>query len=273
MWKAAGTVLILSGALTACGAADWSALREAGGLYTTYLRVLSRARAGEAESQNLAGFMLFFGEGVPRDRAEAHRWFHAAADQGSARAQRNLAIMHYLGAGVPRDLTEAERYFSLAREAPPGPDGRALPFMDHPSIGEAVEQAGGRMKHEKRPGEIVYVTFCAGCHGLNGIAAYIHSPSFAIGDRLDRSDAALLRSVMQGIGEMPGWGNKLPARDLDDVVRFVRAFPEQYELGVLQELRPPPPFYFLFGPMRRDPSAYQTQDEDDIERALRRQRR
>ena len=235
----------------------------------TAAKFLARARAGHAASQNLVGFMLFFGEAAPKNRAEAHRWFHAAAEQGNVQAQRNLAVMHYLGAGVPRDLEEAERYFRLALEnAHAGPR-----FRVYESIGELVERGGAVVKSEQRPGEAGYVKFCAGCHGLNGIAAYVHSPSFAIGERLEQSEATLLRSIAHGRGEMPGWGNKLPAQDLIEILRFVRSFPAIYEFGILQELRRPPDLYFLFGPMRQNPSAYQPVDEDDVERTIRRKRR
>jgi len=238
----------------------------------TYAKFLARARAGDAESRNLLGFMLFFGEGIPGNRAGAHSWFHAAADQGNLRAQRNLAVMHYLGAGVPRDLAEAERYFRLARENVAASADAGSPFQVYGSIGEVVERVGARAQTEQRPGEALYVTYCAGCHGLNGVAAYVGSPSFAMGERLERGDAALLRSILNGIGDMPEWGSKLPRGELVDVLRFVRSFPSQHELGILQELRKAPGMYFLFGPMRQNPAAYRPGDEDDVEAAIKRRR-
>jgi mono/diheme cytochrome c family protein len=240
---------------------------------TTYGRALARARAGDSEQQNLLGVMLFFGEGVPRNLAEAHRWFHAAADRGHARAQANLAVMHHLGAGVPRDPDEAERYFQLARTGATEAWGTAGPFASHRTIAEAVDAARRPTGRAELPGEGLYMTFCAGCHGLNGIAAYVSAPSFAVGERLDKSDAQLLRSLRHGHGEMPGWDNKLPPRTLTDVLAFVRSLPMQYDLGILQSPRSAPRVYFLFGPMKANPSAYQGFDEDDVERLLRTRRR
>lgn len=78
--------------------------------------------------------------------------------------------------------------------------------------------------------------------------------------------------ITHGQGEMPEWGNKLPRGELVDVLRFVRSFPSQHELGILQELRRAPGLYFLFGPMRQNPAAYQPGDEDDVERAIKRRR-
>lgn len=240
---------------------------------TTYGRVVARARAGDTEQQNLLGVMLFFGDGVPRNLVEAHRWFHAAADRGNARAQANLAVMHHLGAGVPRDADEAERYFQLAQAAPREGGGTAGPLAGHRSIDEAVAAARMRTGAAALPGERLYTTFCAGCHGLNGIAAYASAPSFAVGERLDKSDAQLLPRLRHGHGEMPGWDNKLPPRALTEVLVFVRSLPTQYDLGILQSLRPAPRVYFLFGPMRTNPSAYQGFDEDDVERLIRTRRR
>lgn len=235
---------------------------------TTYEKFRARAQAGDAESQNLIGVMLFFGEGVPRNRFIAHWWFHEAADQGNARAQRNLAIMHSLGAGVPRDDIEAERYFRLAAEHEAGTAGRRRTVRPYASIADLVEHAA-RTARDRRPGESTYAAFCAGCHGLNGISAYVGSPSFAIGERMDKSDAVLLQSLMKGIGDMPGWGDKLPRKDLVDILRFVRSFGPQYDTGILQVLRAAPELYFLFGPMKSNDMAYRHREDDEMERALR----
>lgn len=104
---------------------------------------------------------------------------------------------------------------------------------------------------------------------MNGISAYVGSPSFAIGERMDKSDAVLLRSLMKGIGDMPGWEDKLPRKDLVDILRFVRSFEPQYDTGMIQVLRAAPELYFLFGPMRSNNSAYRKPEDDEMERALR----
>ncbi len=232
-------------------------------LDTTFGKFLVRAEAGDAESQNVVGFMLFFGEGVPRNRLDAHRWFHRAATQGSVRAERNLAVMQDLGAGGPPDDAEAARHFRLAGS----PDG--APRHGHLALAETVREAA-TASQSARPGEPIYVMFCAGCHGFNGIAEYEHSPSFALGERLDKSDAELLRSIERGIGEMPRWGDKLPRDDLAAVVTFLRTLRHGYEVGIAQALRTRPRLYFRFGAMRErvDLRVWQ-QDEDDFEEALR----
>ena len=55
-------------------------------------------------------------QGVPKDDAEAVRWFRLAAEQGTARAQFNLGVMYDNGEGVPEDDAEAVRWYRLAAE-------------------------------------------------------------------------------------------------------------------------------------------------------------
>ena len=56
------------------------------------------------------------GEGVPKDDAEAVRWYRLAAAQGYALAQLNLGLMYANGEGVPEDDAEAVRWYRLAAE-------------------------------------------------------------------------------------------------------------------------------------------------------------
>jgi S1-C subfamily serine protease len=68
------------------------------------------------------------GLAVPKDAAEASRWYREAirgyrraADQGDADAQVNLAWVYYFGEGVPKDVAEAARWFRKAAD-----QGRAV---------------------------------------------------------------------------------------------------------------------------------------------------
>ena len=67
-----------------------------------------------------------FGRGVPKDYAEAVRWYHLAADQGAANAQGNLGIMYALGWGVPQDDDEAHMWPNLAAAQSSGADRERL---------------------------------------------------------------------------------------------------------------------------------------------------
>lgn len=209
----------------ACGVprGDWGDAGN-GAPETTYRKFLARAEAGDAESQNVVGFMLFHGEGVRMDRTRAQTWFRRAVAQGNPRAHGNLAIMYSLGtpgSGVAPDQRPS-------REPPQG----------------------------SLPGQSLYEKFCAGCHGFNGIAHYVHSPSFALGETLEKGDAELMHSVLHGKGEMPNWDDKFSHGELLDVLHFVRRLQARYDRGIGQALSGAPPVYYLFGPMRSDQPAY-----------------
>jgi len=191
---------------------------------TTFGKYLARAGAGDAESQNVVGFMLFHGEGVRMDRTRAKEWFQRAATQGNPRAQRNMAMLSADG------VIES------------GPASHQM----HPAA----------QRPDRPPGQATYARFCGGCHGFNGFAAYVHAPSFALGEALEKSDAQLTTSLMRGSGEMPNWDNKLSPADLRDVLGFVRTLQARYELGVGQTLSGSPPIFYLFGPADPEHSAY-----------------
>lgn len=72
------------------------------------------AEMGHARAQCSYGKCLYTGSGVPKDAAEAFRWFKLAADADLNIAQYNLGIMYLKGVYVPKDLTEAKKYFQLA---------------------------------------------------------------------------------------------------------------------------------------------------------------
>ena len=56
------------------------------------------------------------GLGVPRDYAEALKWFRRAADQGNARAQFNIGTIYFYGQGVPQAHADAVKWFRLAAD-------------------------------------------------------------------------------------------------------------------------------------------------------------
>jgi len=47
---------------------------------------------------------------------------------------------------------------------------------------------------ENTEGADVFLTFCAGCHGVDGFAAYPAAPSFSMGDRLHKTMAPCCRA-------------------------------------------------------------------------------
>ncbi len=81
------------------------------------------ADSGHAGAQNNLGLMYAAGQGVARDDATAVAWWRKAAQQGYANAQRNLAVMYANGWGTPTDHVQAHLWFDLAAmKYPPGED-------------------------------------------------------------------------------------------------------------------------------------------------------
>ncbi len=82
---------------------------------------LRMALQGDAEAQDSVGMMYEMGAGIPRNHAEATKWYRKAAEQGNAEAQNHLGwmyeelgILYDVGAGVPRNHAEANKWFAEA---------------------------------------------------------------------------------------------------------------------------------------------------------------
>jgi len=51
---------------------------------------------------------------VPKDSAEAVKWYRKAAEHGSAVAQSNLGLMYANGIGVIKNPAQAHAWFNVA---------------------------------------------------------------------------------------------------------------------------------------------------------------
>ena len=70
------------------------------------------AENGDSVAQYSLGKLLENGGvGVPRDLAEAAKWYQRSANQGIAAAQNNLGLMYAQGRGVPQDVVRAVKYW------------------------------------------------------------------------------------------------------------------------------------------------------------------
>ena len=74
------------------------------------------AEQGNARAQHNLGGMYFNGRGVPQDHAEAVKWRRRAAEQGFAEAQMGLGAMYNLGRGVPQDYAEGVKWSRRAAD-------------------------------------------------------------------------------------------------------------------------------------------------------------
>jgi len=191
---------------------------------TTYERLLPIAQAGDPDVQNLLGFMYFYSEGVDLDYNQAHDWFHLAAEQGNLLAQRNLGLLH--SKSQPRipdtffDPVEANFWFSLYAAGTPG--ASRLASVSYESFLEPVSEGKNKPLAKRESGKEVYVTFCAGCHGFEGNAAFPHAPSILLGEGLQQADSVLSTSILDGKNNMPGWRDTLSAEQVREVLLYIR---------------------------------------------------
>ena len=95
---------------------DGVAAYERGDYTTAFREFKTLAEQGNAKAQLALGLMYELGRGVPRDDAEAVKWYRKAAEQGYARAQNNLGLMYGEGQGVPQDYAEAVKWYRKAAE-------------------------------------------------------------------------------------------------------------------------------------------------------------
>ena len=72
------------------------------------------AERGDARAQFNVGVILFNGQGVSHNPAEAVEWYRAAADQGYGPAQANLSCMYETGQGLLQNYIEAYKWSTLA---------------------------------------------------------------------------------------------------------------------------------------------------------------
>ncbi len=72
------------------------------------------AEAGYVEAQTNLALIYREGQGVPRDNAEAFKWYLRAANQGTADAQLAAGLMYTEDIGVPKDNVQAYKWLALS---------------------------------------------------------------------------------------------------------------------------------------------------------------
>jgi len=110
------------------------------------------------------------------------------------------------------------------------------------------KQTDNEITKELSLGAKTYAKFCAGCHGFSGVAYYVNSPSFALGQRMHKSNTALLKSINFGINLMPGWRDKLSHQEILALVEFIRTLATEFNVGIERELNKPVSQYYIFTP-------------------------
>jgi hypothetical protein len=95
----------------------------------------AKAEGGDAKAQAVLGWKYANGYGVPKDNAEAVKWYRKAADQRNAMAQRHLGWMYANGYGVAKDPTEAVKWYRKAAEQGEAPAQYNLGLMYAEGVG------------------------------------------------------------------------------------------------------------------------------------------
>lgn len=83
---------------------------------TVARRTRKAAERGDPDAQFNLGVLYDNGRFVPRDYAEAVKWYRKASDKGVVAAQFNLALMYREGHGVDRNDSEAVKWYRKAAE-------------------------------------------------------------------------------------------------------------------------------------------------------------
>jgi cytochrome c5 len=71
-------------------------------------------------------------------------------------------------------------------------------------------------------GQILFEDYCAACHGDDGAALLPGTPSFARGERLEKSDEELLKSIAKGLKVMPPWEGILTDEEMEECLEHAR---------------------------------------------------
>ena len=112
-------------------------------------------------------------------------------------------------------------------------------------------------------GSEVFLKYCAGCHGPDGFAAYEPAPSFSMGERLHKSDQALLYSVLDGRHAMPYWEHKLSNDMVLAAIAFLRVMAQRYQSGLPPRQEPLPDTRYQFKPVGEDDDYWQNREQPE----------
>jgi len=71
-------------------------------------------------------------------------------------------------------------------------------------------------------GQDLYESNCAACHGDDGTALLPGTPHFSRGERLEKTDAELMVSIVAGLKIMPPWAGIMSEKELEDCLAYLR---------------------------------------------------
>jgi len=73
-------------------------------------------------------------------------------------------------------------------------------------------------------GKQIFEMYCAACHGFDGVPLLPEMPNFAKGERMEKSDADLLKTIQEGKAGtvMPSWTGVLTVEQREEALAFIR---------------------------------------------------
>ena len=100
--------------------ADWDdgwAAYNRGNFATAFRVFKALAKQGDERAEFVVAGLYLRGQGVPRNRTEADKWFLKAAEHGDALAAGVVGHMYRDGDGVPKNYIKAYMWWFLADDA------------------------------------------------------------------------------------------------------------------------------------------------------------
>jgi uncharacterized protein len=79
-------------------------------------KLIPLAEHGHASAQYNIGVMHEWGNGLPKDNAQALKWYKRSAEQFHKDAQNNLGALYSKGEGTNKDFVEALKWFIISAE-------------------------------------------------------------------------------------------------------------------------------------------------------------
>ncbi|MBC8285235.1 MAG: sel1 repeat family protein [Nitrospinae bacterium] len=79
-------------------------------------KLLPLAARGHSAAQYNLGVMSEWGNGVPKDNAEALKWYKLSAEGSHRDAQNNLGAMYSKGEGTKQSFVDALKWFVISAE-------------------------------------------------------------------------------------------------------------------------------------------------------------
>lgn len=103
--------------------------------------LLPLAAKGHSSAQYNLGVMSEWGNGVPKDNAQALKWYKVAAEGSHKDAQNNLGAMYSKGEGAEQNFVEALKWFVVSAENGSEAGRKNIDIVEKRMTSEEITQA------------------------------------------------------------------------------------------------------------------------------------